>query len=185
MILNIEDSDSHLLLQTLFSDIDSSDCELTPTKEPSPPNRHGNSNIDVTSVSKGGHSKALPKSWGSNIHYNNVPTDTSHYTSSDRNCTAGARLTHFQARRLESHSQDHDHRHAHDDLRIKSAFSNHVQQDDTRQDNANPSNNAPSKTLVKEIVKGYYKAGMITNREYWRILEKATEKVCVHTCIKR
>lgn len=167
----------------LFSDIESSPYgELTPTREPRPSHRHGNSRGTITSVTKGGHSNALPKSWGCDI-YNIVPPENSCYTG-DYNCTADTQ-THTQAARLKSHSWNHEHRQTHKDLCIKSALSSDVQHNKMRQDNtghsdqSNPSNktHTQTKTLVKDIVKGYYKAGKITNREYWRILEKATEKV--------
>jgi len=133
-------------------------------------------------VTKGGHSKALLKSWGCDI-YKKVPPETSCYTG-DYNCTADTQ-THTQAAMLKSHSWNHEHRQRHKDLCVKSALSSDVQQDKTRQDNTGHSDQSnlsnkthtQTKTLVKDIVKGYYKAGKITNREYWRILEKATEKV--------
>ena len=110
-------------------------------------------------------------SWGSVIASN---SSTPRQRSSAC-CGSDSAHTHKQR----SSPFDHEHQHTCSSLHTQSVTASEKENDTLKHKHSrsSPSNGTLAHTLVKQIVKRYYKAKEITDREYKRILEKATVKV--------
>lgn len=110
-------------------------------------------------------------SWGSVIASNSsTPRQrSSAHCGSDRTHTHKQRSSPF----------DHEDQHTCSSLHTQSVTASEKENDTLKHKHSRSSlSNGPfAHTLVKQIVKRYYKAKEITDREYKRILEKATMKV--------
>ena len=109
-------------------------------------------------------------SWGSVVASNSTPRLKSSSHCSDS--------THAQVQQLSS-SFDQEHQHTCSSLHTQPPTTSEKDNDTWKHKHSRPrpSNGSLAHTLVKQIVKRYYKAKEITDREYKRILEKATVKV--------
>ena len=108
-----------------------------------------------------------PMSWGSVVAGNSTPRLKSSSHCSDS--------THTQVQQPSSSFDQHTCSSLHTQPPATSEKDNDTWKH--KYSRPSPSNGSLAHTLVKQIVRRYYKAKEITDREYKRILEKATVKV--------